>query len=248
MKLFQNLFENNIGIDLGTENMRVWAKGRGLVLDEPAVVAISLSTRRVLGVGADAEKIAKGVSIVRILYGIGSDAAYTSPRDRRMEAEADRLGVRYLARAGYDPEAMVRLFEWFERIAPEDKESILQLFRSHPFHSERIDHVREVLQEPDLYEMPQPSLGDRLKEKADEVDLTDIHPIQSATNAWSQATGIATNLTSKLPKLPWGSKGKPEDAREDERASEASSKETQEKPLPDDGKDLFPNNTTNHYP
>ena len=67
MKLFQNLFENNIGIDLGTENMRVWAKGRRLVLDEPAVVAISLSTRRVLGVGADPEKIAKGASADTIL-------------------------------------------------------------------------------------------------------------------------------------------------------------------------------------
>lgn len=158
-----------------------------------------------------------GVSVVRVLYGIGSDAAYTSPRDRRMEAEADRLGVRYLARAGYDPQSMARLFEWFEQIAPEDREGFLQIFRSHPFHSERAEHVREVLQEPDLGQPLGPTLEDRIGEWKDKATgvatnfpvavpsvATNLPPAVSgiATNAASVAAGFKTNILNRFPKLP----------------------------------------------
>ena len=34
-------FSNDIGIDLGTANTLVYVKGRGIVLDEPSVVAIA---------------------------------------------------------------------------------------------------------------------------------------------------------------------------------------------------------------
>lgn len=147
-----------------------------------------------------------GVSVVRILYGIGSDAAYTCPRDRRMEDEADRLGVRYLARAGYDPEAMVRLFEWFDRIAPEDKDSFIQIFRSHPFHSERLGHVREVLGESDLGQPLPPTVGERVGDWRDQATgiATNLPPAASgiATNMVSAAAGFKTNLFNRFPKLP----------------------------------------------
>lgn len=39
-KLFQNLVDNDIAIDLGTANTLIFAKGKGIVLDEPSVVAI----------------------------------------------------------------------------------------------------------------------------------------------------------------------------------------------------------------
>ena len=43
-----------IGIDLGTANVLVYVKGRGIVLSEPSVVALSTKTYRVRAVGADA--------------------------------------------------------------------------------------------------------------------------------------------------------------------------------------------------
>ncbi len=43
-----------IGIDLGTANVLVYVKGRGIVLSEPSVVALSTKTSRVKAVGADA--------------------------------------------------------------------------------------------------------------------------------------------------------------------------------------------------
>lgn len=43
-----------LGIDLGTANILVYARGKGIVLREPSVVAIRSSTKRVLAVGEDA--------------------------------------------------------------------------------------------------------------------------------------------------------------------------------------------------
>ena len=46
-----------MGIDLGTANTLVHVRGRGIVLDEPSVVAISRRTGQVLSVGRDARRM-----------------------------------------------------------------------------------------------------------------------------------------------------------------------------------------------
>lgn len=43
-----------LGVDLGTANLLVYHRGRGIVLREPSVVAISQTTKKVLAVGEDA--------------------------------------------------------------------------------------------------------------------------------------------------------------------------------------------------
>jgi len=47
----------DIGIDLGTANTLVYVKGRGIVLREPSVVAIDISTDEVLAVGEEAKNM-----------------------------------------------------------------------------------------------------------------------------------------------------------------------------------------------
>ncbi len=54
---FKNLFSNNIGIDLGTANTLVYVEDRGIVLNEPSVVALNRKTGRVVAVGTDAQKM-----------------------------------------------------------------------------------------------------------------------------------------------------------------------------------------------
>ena len=44
----------DIGIDLGTANVLINVKGRGIVLNEPSVVAIDTKSGRVLSVGSEA--------------------------------------------------------------------------------------------------------------------------------------------------------------------------------------------------
>lgn len=51
------LFSNDMGIDLGTANVLVYVKGRGIVLREPSVVAINKDTDDILAVGIDAKRM-----------------------------------------------------------------------------------------------------------------------------------------------------------------------------------------------
>ena len=48
---------NDIGIDLGTASVLVYVKGKGIVLCEPAVVAVDKMTGKILEVGAEAQKM-----------------------------------------------------------------------------------------------------------------------------------------------------------------------------------------------
>jgi len=51
------LFSNDMGIDLGTATTLVYAKGQGIVLCEPSVVAIQKGTHNVLAVGEEAKRM-----------------------------------------------------------------------------------------------------------------------------------------------------------------------------------------------
>ena len=48
-------FAKDIGIDLGTASVLVYVKGKGVVLNEPSVVAMDKTTGKLLKVGADAQ-------------------------------------------------------------------------------------------------------------------------------------------------------------------------------------------------
>lgn len=50
-------FRRDLGIDLGTATVEIYVKGRGIVLQEPSVVAIERSTGKLLKVGADAQSM-----------------------------------------------------------------------------------------------------------------------------------------------------------------------------------------------
>jgi len=50
-------FSKDIGIDLGTANTLVYVKGRGIVINEPSVVAINKKTGQILAIGKEAKKM-----------------------------------------------------------------------------------------------------------------------------------------------------------------------------------------------
>lgn len=51
------MFSRDIGIDLGTANVLIHVKGKGIVLNEPSVVAMDRNTNRVLEVGEEARRM-----------------------------------------------------------------------------------------------------------------------------------------------------------------------------------------------
>ncbi|MDP3901157.1 MAG: rod shape-determining protein [bacterium] len=52
-----SFFVSKIGIDLGTANSLVFVPGRGVVLSEPSVVAVSMSDNTILAVGEEAKEM-----------------------------------------------------------------------------------------------------------------------------------------------------------------------------------------------
>jgi rod shape-determining protein MreB len=50
-------FGRDIGIDLGTANVLVYLRGKGIILDEPSVIAINEETNEILAVGEEARKM-----------------------------------------------------------------------------------------------------------------------------------------------------------------------------------------------
>jgi len=59
LKRLKGLFSNDLSIDLGTANTLVYVREKGIILDQPSVVAIKTNAgqRTVVAVGADAKKM-----------------------------------------------------------------------------------------------------------------------------------------------------------------------------------------------
>jgi len=63
------VFSKRIGIDLGTANVLVYERGRGVVVNEPSVVALAVRENRIVAVGNEARSMLgrtpDGISIIR---------------------------------------------------------------------------------------------------------------------------------------------------------------------------------------
>ncbi|MCK9169195.1 MAG: rod shape-determining protein [Treponema sp.] len=54
---FLDNFSTDIGIDLGTCNTLIYVRGKGIVIDEPSVVAVEKGTKRIVAVGSEAKSM-----------------------------------------------------------------------------------------------------------------------------------------------------------------------------------------------
>ena len=51
------MFNEEVGIDLGTANVLIYVDGKGILLEEPSVVAINRDTKEILAVGSEAKRM-----------------------------------------------------------------------------------------------------------------------------------------------------------------------------------------------
>ena len=56
MSLF-SLFSADIAVDLGTANTVIWMKGKGIVLNEPSIVAFDRNTKKIIAIGHEAREM-----------------------------------------------------------------------------------------------------------------------------------------------------------------------------------------------
>ncbi len=77
-------------------------------------------------------------------YGLGASIGVMLPYSRRHETEADTIGLRYAARAGYDPRAAIDFWERMER-ASQGKNKPPEFFSTHPADETRIKNLQQMM-------------------------------------------------------------------------------------------------------
>lgn len=83
LERFWGMFSHDIGIDLGTANTLIYVRGKGIIINEPSVVAINQKTKQVLAIGEEARKMvgrtpAHIVAIKPLVDGVVSDFEVTA--------------------------------------------------------------------------------------------------------------------------------------------------------------------------
>ena len=64
---------------------------------------------------------------------------------REFEAQADYLGVQYMYKAGYDPQAFVTFFEKIQNLEKHKPGAVAKAFSTHPQTPDRIEHTQEEI-------------------------------------------------------------------------------------------------------
>ena len=95
-----------------------------------------------------------GIGLLGALFGIGelgqgiagqvANVTLNLPHSRQAEVEADRIGIELAARAGFDPNAAISLWEKMGKVAGGGQPP--KWLSTHPPHQERIDDLRAYAQ------------------------------------------------------------------------------------------------------
>lgn len=94
-------FRNDIGIDLGTANTLVYVRGKGIVLNEPSVVAVNQKTGQVVAVGKDAKNMLGRtpphiVAVRPIIDGVISDFEVTEEMLHYLLGKVQAISKKFL--------------------------------------------------------------------------------------------------------------------------------------------------------
>jgi predicted Zn-dependent protease len=85
-------------------------------------------------------------------YGAGSNIAVILPFSRKQELEADRLGLRFAAMAGYNPEEAIPLWERMKKAAGNNRPP--EILSTHPLEDKRIEKLKEEMPDALSYYKP----------------------------------------------------------------------------------------------
>jgi len=80
-------------------------------------------------------------------YGVTSTLGVALPHSRSQELEADRLGLMYMARAGYDPREAVEFWKRFGEYTRQQGGGTIEFFSTHPVDTTRIQQLESLLPE-----------------------------------------------------------------------------------------------------
>jgi rod shape-determining protein MreB len=100
---FFGKFSKDVGVDLGTANTLVYVRGRGIVINEPSVVAVNQKTGQILAIGNDAKRMVGRtpshiVATRPLVEGVISDFEVTEQMLRYFINQLHSRGLPFLSR------------------------------------------------------------------------------------------------------------------------------------------------------
>lgn len=109
-------------------------------------VALQTGGKVVGALSANTQPITQ--TAIGALYGLGSQLGYALPHSRLQESEADHIGLKFMARAGYNPEAAVDFWKRFSAFNEKAGGGGTPWFlRTHPVDAKRIEDIQKWLPE-----------------------------------------------------------------------------------------------------
>jgi predicted Zn-dependent protease len=137
--------EAGLATVIGHEVAHAYARHGG---ERVSQAMVSQGVSQVVGTAAAGSKYQ---SAIMTAYGVGSKVGFELPYSRAHESEADRIGLRFMAKAGYDPEAAVAFwqrFAAFNQQAGGGQAGFLdQFLRTHPLDETRIRNLQQWMPE-----------------------------------------------------------------------------------------------------
>lgn len=101
---------------------------------------------------AVADKPQETQNLFLTAYGVGATVGVMLPFSRKHELEADRYGLIFAARAGYNPQEAIGLWERMEKAS--DGQKPPEFLSTHPSEGRRIDKLKELMPEAMKYYKP----------------------------------------------------------------------------------------------
>jgi rod shape-determining protein MreB len=98
---WKRVLRNDIGIDLGTANVLVYVKGKGIIINEPSVVALNQKTGQIVALGREAKNMLgrtpPHISVVRpIVGGVISDFEVTEEMIHFLLRKSQEISKKFL--------------------------------------------------------------------------------------------------------------------------------------------------------
>jgi predicted Zn-dependent protease len=99
-------------------------------------------------IGGAVTKSDAGMGVFNQVFGIGAQAGVLLPNSRKQESEADRLGLTFMAMAGYNPSYAV---DFWQRMAAQGNGAPPEFLSTHPSDATRIADIKKYLPEAQKY-------------------------------------------------------------------------------------------------
>ncbi len=141
--------EAGLATVMAHEVAHVIARHGGERVSQGLLVEVGLAAAQAAMAGGDP----RTVQLVTGLLGAGAAVGVILPFSRTQESEADRLGLIYMARAGYDPRAAIAFWQRMEQ-ASKGRASPPEFLSTHPTDVTRIRQIERWIPEALRYYQP----------------------------------------------------------------------------------------------